>query len=447
MTIKASDRGPLGLALLGTLAAIAALVLVGRLAVFMADPTRSSFSFLPSSDWELRHSCLSAYFVAGRAVKDTPDVYDNALYSAPDDDPKLKRKPLMLGPFRVDVYEYPPTFLLLPRALLLVTQDFVRYRMLWFVLTSAVVLLGMVLTARALGPPFSGRALFLAPLVWASLPMLSTLQKGNVQLAVIALSMLAMLCFARRRDAAGGLLLAYAIASKIYPGMLVIYLVTQRKWRAVAWTAGCGVALVAFSLLDIGWAPYAAFLHNLGGILGGEAFPAFRNTAAMAINISIPGIVHKLKLFGVPGMGFPAAKLLGWIYTVVVVWLTVRLARRGLPASREPLAWLAVITLATLRAPFLPQGYGVFPAMWLLTLIAATYPPSARTISLTLLVWAGLNVIWPTDWPMDPRALALLSAIPQCLNIALALWMLRERPSEKLVLKMPLEPTASPAAP
>jgi hypothetical protein len=447
MTTKASTRAPLGLAILGTLAAVAALILFGRLAVFMADPTRTSFSFLPSSQWEVRHSCLTAYFVAAKAVDETADIYDNALYSAPDDDPKLPRKPLMMGPFRVDVYEYPPSFLFLPRALLFVTHDFVRYRLLWFFVMTGMVLFAMVLIARALGVPAGRRALLLMPLVWASLPMLSTVQKGNIQPVTIALSMLAMLLFARRRNAAGGLLLAYAVASKLYPGLLVAYLIAARRWRAVAWTAVFGVALFAGSLLDIGWAPYAAFLHHLPGILSGEAFPAFRNPMATALNLSVPGLVLKLKLFGVPGMGFPAARLVGWIYTVLALWPTVLLGRRDLPASREPLAWLAVLILATLRSPFLPQSYGVFPALWLLTLIAATHAPSARTLSLTVLVWAGLNAFLPNDSGVDPRWLALLITIPQLLTVALALWVLRERPSADPILKMPLGLRASPAAP
>jgi hypothetical protein len=277
--------------------------------------------------------------------------------------------------------------------------------------------------------------------------MLSTVQKGNIQPVTIALSMLAMLLFARRRNAAGGLLLAYAVASKLYPGLLVAYLIAARRWRAVAWTAVFGVALFAGSLLDIGWAPYAAFLHHLPGILSGEAFPAFRNPMATALNLSIPGLVFKLKLFGVPGMGFPAARLVGWIYTVIALWPTVLLARRDLPPSREPLAWLAVLILATLRSPFLPQSYGVFPALWLLTLIAATHAPSARTLSLTVLVWAGLNAFLPNDSGVDPRWLALLITVPQLLTVGLALWVLRERPRQQPVFKISLEPIASPAAP
>ena len=49
-------------------------------------------------------------------------------------------------------------------------------------MSAAVLLAAMLAVARALGPVAGTRALLLAPLVWAGLPTLNTLQKGNVQL-------------------------------------------------------------------------------------------------------------------------------------------------------------------------------------------------------------------------------------------------------------------------
>ena len=163
---------------------------------------------------------------------------------------------------------------------------------------------------------------------------------GNVQLAIIAVSMIAMLLFERERYAAGGVLLAYAVVSKLYPGLLVGYLMLRRDWRAVGWTAAFAVAFVVVSVADFGVGPYVAFATHMPKLLSGEAFPAFRNPAAIAINESIPGLVFKLKLFGVPYMGFAASRALGWIYTVVALALTARLALQPVAAAREPLAWL-----------------------------------------------------------------------------------------------------------
>ena len=443
----ASSRGLAWLSGLGTLAA---LVLLTRLLVFMLNPAQVGASLVPSSAWELRHSCLTAYYVAAQAVERTPRIYDDALYDAPHSSATGVRTPRMMGPFRVDVFEYPPPFLLLPRAVGVLVPDFLRQRLLWFALETGLVLGALLAVARALGPAAGTRALLMSPLVWAAYPTLSVLQKGNVQGAVIAASMLAMLLFERRRWAAGGAVLAFVTLSKLFPGMLLVYLLARRQWRALAWTAGMGAVWLALSLADIGWAPYGAFFERLPQILGGEAFPAFRNPAAMAINFSVPGLVFKLKLFGVPGMGFAASKALGWVYTLVVAGAVWGASRRALAAGERPLLWLTILLLATLRSPFLPQAYAAFTSLWLLTLLAATAMPHAKTLAALGLTWLGLNVFWPLDWTLDPRALALLSGVPQLLTFALAVLalarVLRRGHLESRASRAALEAGARPAA-
>lgn len=417
-----------GLKILSGLATAAALVQLFRLAVFTVAPSEIGYSAFPSSQWELRHSCLTAYFVAAEAAGAGENFYDPALYNAPDDDPTAKRKPRRIGLFNVDVFEYPPPFLTMPRLLQRVAPEFLRFRMLWFGINCGVILLALLMVARRLGPAAGTRALLLSPLIWVALPTLSTLQKGNVQAMVIAASMIAMVLFERRRlatDAAGGALLAFATVSKLYPGMLIVYLLVRRDWRAVGWTAALGAVFCGWTLLDLGWTPYAHFLDHLPGLLSGEAFPAFRNPSAMAINFSVPGLVFKLKIFGVAGMGFGAAKIVGWIYTLIALAATVFAARRSRETGEAPQVWLAILILATLRSPFLPQAYAAFPVLWLLTLLAAPHAATVRTLSWTLLAWAGLNIFWPLDWPLDPRWLALASGVPQALTIVLAVMALR----------------------
>jgi alpha-1,2-mannosyltransferase len=427
--IVAIDKGACSppLNVVSGLATVVALVQLARLTVFMVAPAQVAYSTVPSSAWEVRHSCLTAYFVAGEAVGQGHDIYDDALYTAPEDTGAGQRKARMLGPFGIDVYEYPPPFLLVPRACRLLTTDFMRMRTFWFGLSGGIVLLAMLVVARGLGPAIGTRALLLLPLFWAAPATMNTLQKGNIQPVVIALAMLAMLLFERRRWAAGGALLAYAIVAKLYPGMLGVYLLARRQWRAAAWTAAMGLVMVVLTLVDVGLPPFAAFMHHLPGLLSGEAFPAFRNPGAKAINISVPGLVFKAGLFGVPGMGFGASKIVGWLFTIVIVWATVRAARRAPNDHEKPLVWMAILILATLRSPFLPQTYGVLPALWILTLLAATYAPTTKTLSLVLLASLALNVHWPLDWAMDPRLRAILNGLPQTATIALVVLGLRRR--------------------
>jgi hypothetical protein len=416
-----------GLKVLSALANVAALVVLVRLAVFTVAPAQVSYSAVPSSEWETRHSCLSAYAVAAEAAAGHANVYDEALYSMPEDDPTKIRKARTIGSFKVDVFEYPPPFLLLPRALRLLAPEFLDLRMLWFALNGGLLLSAVLVVAGFAGPSVGTRALLLSPLVWAALPTASALQKGNVQVMIIAASMVAMVLFERRRFAIGGLILGFATISKLFPGLLVVFLLARRQWRAAVWTGAMSIGLAVLALIDLGWTPFAAFLDHFPGLVGGEAFPAFRNPAAMAINFSVPGLAFKLKLFGVPGMGFVAAKIFGWIYTLAAVVAVLLAARRSESTPEKPLVWLAILILATLRSPFLPQAYAALPPLWLLTLLAATYHPSARTLWWTLAGWATLNIYWPLDWSIDPRMLALANLLPQAFTVVLVVLALRRR--------------------
>jgi hypothetical protein len=416
------------LKIISALATILALILLARLCVFIVNPAAVGYAIGPSRGpgLTINHSCLSAYYVAARSVTTVPNVYAYELYAFPAESPTALRKPRPIGSFNIDAYEYPPPFLLLPRTLAILVPDFLRFRMIWFALNGAVLVIGLVVVARMLGPVTGTRALLLAPLVLASDLTVGTLQIGNLQAIVFSIAMIAMVLLAQRRYAAGGALLAFVTVSKLFPGLLLLYLLVRREWRALAWTCGVMAALVAISLLDTGWAPYNAFLDHLPRLLGGEAFPAFRNPGAVAKNYSVPGMALKLRLFGITSASFGAMKIVGWIYTMVVVALTIIVARRTLNREEEPLAWLTILILASLRSPFLP-AYAVIPVLWLLTLLAATVAPTVRILSSGLLAWVLLNIAIPQQGP-DPRLISMVILLPQIVIVILIVLALRNRP-------------------
>src|SRR5262245_21062988 len=140
------------LTVVSAVAAVWAVIALARLAVFTIDPTQAAYSTRPWSDWEVRHCCLTAYHVSADAGASGHGIYDNALFTHPDDDGRGKRKPLKLGRFDIDVYEYPPPFLLLPRAAHLLTPEFLDLRMLWLALNGGLVLAALLLLASQMGP-------------------------------------------------------------------------------------------------------------------------------------------------------------------------------------------------------------------------------------------------------------------------------------------------------
>jgi hypothetical protein len=424
------DQGAVSrtLKIVSGLATIVALLQLAIICVFMINPARVGYAVGPMRGPGLivAHSCLSAYFVAAQAAPTGHDIYSDDLYSLPSENPAAARNPKRIDSFNIDVYEYPPPFLLLPRALMVLVPDFLHFRMVWFALNGTVLLLGLLAVVQVIGPVAGTRALLLSPLVFASDITINTLQIGNLEAMIFAIAMLGMVCLANGHYRSGGLLLAYATLSKLFPGMLIVYLLVRRQWRALAWTAGFFAALMLVSLLDTGWAPYHAFVHQLPKLLGGEAFPAFRNPATIAKNYSVPGMVFKLRLFGLPGASFTAMRIVGWIYTLIALAATFALARRTLNRDKQPLIWLAILILASLRSPFLPQ-YAVIAALWLLTLLAATVAPTVKRLSVVILAWMMLNIFIPQLHP-DPRVISIVALIPEAAMIILVVLVFRNWP-------------------
>jgi hypothetical protein len=413
------------------------------LTVFIIDPHVASWNPHVWAPMQSRHSCMSSYWVACRAIEDGRDVFDDTLYSEPQRDPKAPRTPRALGPFAIDVYEYPPTFLTLPWAMRQVAPDFYGFRRLWFALTLTVVVAGIVAVAWRLDRTLGTRSVWLTPWVLAAPPIIATMQMGNVQLAVIAAAMAAMLLFERRWYISGGLLLAYVTAGKLFPGLLVLYLLLRRDWRAVGATAAWGVVLGAASLVLFGIAPWHDFLDHLPKLLSGEAFPAFRRPDAIGVNQSVPGVVFKLKLFGVPHMDFPAMRIVGWVYTLVAVAGTAWLALRAAPRGREPLVWLVILILATLRSPFLPT-YAGFPTFWLVTLVAALCAGRPAVVRLAAVVWVMHAVLFGLG-TIDPRINAVWTTVQTVATFALVTVACRLVRQPVAAVQAAVLPAAAPA--
>jgi hypothetical protein len=413
------------LSILFVLGATLSLIHLARLCVFVVNPAAVGYALGPHRGIGLtkRHLCMTAYFVAAQSAPTVPNIYDdNKLYALPTPDPAAPRKPRSIESFDIDAYEYPPPFLLLPRTLSVVAPQFLNFRMLWFGLYGSVVLIGLLTVTRMFDPVIGTRALLLSPLVLGAEITIGTLQIGNIQAAVVALAMIAMVLFAQRRYAAGGILLAFVTVSKLFPGMLIVYLAARREWRAVAWTVGGCAALVGISLLDTGIAPYSAFLHHFPRLLSGEAFPVFRRPGGVATNLSVPGLLFKLKLFGLPNGSFELMKIVGSIYTLIVLGATLAIGMRKLARNQQPLIWLTILILASLRSPFLPP-YGLFPVLWLLILLAATVAPATRTLGLMLIAWAALNIALPVN-SADPRIISVVALLSQLVIIVLLVLVL-----------------------
>lgn len=399
---------------------VGAVAQTGRLGTFMVDESRVGSSVFPFDDFFVHHSCVSAYFAAAKLQRaGTRNLYERTLYEGPEGEPKF------LGTMATDVYLYPPPFLLLPRLGLLVSGSFRAWRPVWFGLEGGMVLFALLAVAAWIGNGLGLRAALLVPLVWVSLPTMMTLQLGNFHIAAIAVSMLAMLAFERERHALGGALLAGAVVSKIFPGILILYLLFRRRWQSAAWATGFAAAFVLLALVVLGKAPFAAFLtYHLPRLSSGAAFETlFTHPDVIACNHAFFGLVQKLSLLGVPGMSDRTASVLSWLYTVALVGVAAAGARVVDEKLPKALVWLALLQLAALRSPFSPDVYAHFALLWILTLLMASGRWTGWRMALLAVAMVLANDIVTTEPPVSMGVLLALALVHQLLFLALCVWV------------------------
>jgi alpha-1,2-mannosyltransferase len=340
---------------------------IARQSVFMHDPSYVSFAKSAGNQWWREHCCLTAYTEGARfAGSGDKNAYDERLYRG-----------RYLGSLKVDPFHYPPPFLLLPGAMRLV-GDFENVRALWFSIQAIFFAATLAGLAWWIGGTAGAFALLAAPAVLVLPHVPQTLQQGNVQITIIAMSVLAMLLLWSGRVRTGGALLAFATVGKMFPGLLLLYLALARRWRALLWTSACGVALALLTFAVYGPRVFTDFAgYELPRIMSGEAFPQTDWPRAVHVNQSVYGLTVKLRALGITALDKSTGRAVATVFGLVLVALTALVAWRvRLDPSRPEdrlrgaQVWLALVTLASLQGPFSGMNYGLVGTIWLVTLLA-----------------------------------------------------------------------------
>ena len=412
---------------------VLAAVRLWGLAWFMMDSSHAELSVLWFDPFYIRHSCFSSLYLSAKlAMEGAPNPYQSELY-----DTDLYQS--FLGRFTMDEFLYPSSFMLLPRIGLAFTKGFMTLRTAWFALEAATFGAAVVIVAKWVGGEEGKRALFLTPALALATPILLTLQIGNFQLAAIAMTMIALVSFARGRNAAGGALLGFAVF-KIFPGIVLVPLVLQKRWRAVIWTCGFSAFYTAVSVLWMGTNPLRQFLsYGLPRITKGEAWSFMELDIpiihqVVAINQGIPGLALKLHDLGVAFAMHDAVQKVSLVYSLIVLGIAVVV---GLRIGREDRLtqaqlWIALIALAALRSPFVPDTYALPPVLWLWSLVMPQYwrenvgtgfsrSQGGMKPALTcLLLYIPLSLVLPFMGPLatDGRLRLFLGFLVQLIAVA-----------------------------
>lgn len=390
--------------------AVLAVVNTARLGLFITDPSQVWASAFPVVAESAKHQCVAAYVRAGELAADgDSNLWDPSRYTL-DQRSSIDGLQVYLG----DPYEYPPTFAVLPRAAVAASDDYQLIRDLWFGIGAVGFLAAFIAAAVWMRGRAGATALLLLPALVLSFPLTFNLQFGQTHMLVVAASIAAMMQFARGRTITGGLLLAFAIGTKLFPALLLVHLAVRRQWRAIVATiaAVAGMTLLATAVLGVG--PMAAFVtEHVPRLASGEAFSF---AEANPDNVSISGIAFKLAMLGVAIEGRDVASILAWLWTAIAIVLAAHGSRvRGGEPSRayDVTLWLAIVCLATLRSPFAP-GYTSVGTLWLLAVAVDVRGWSRAFVAIAWILLQGAP-------PVGSTAANVLASLPaQVVTIAIA---------------------------
>lgn len=409
--------------------ALFAVITTARLSIFMGDSRRVDQQVLPGMAFLETHSCLTAYVQADTLSRQgVENLYDAPWWQGSHGfPPRPEGVENPYAPFLLDYYAYPPPFLLVMAPLAPLEGDFPAQRALWFGLNSLLGALGLWGVYRWIEGPKAHRILLLTPIFFASLPILATLQTGNFQMVVVVMSVCAMVAFHRNRPVIGGALLAFAILSKISPGVLGIVLLAQRRWRAAAWTAGFGLFYIGLSTLIQGVDPLKFFLtYTLPRLSSGETF-AFMDDDAFSLltNMSPFGLSFKLQLLGLDvGDPWKIGRQISRVYSLFLIILAVVAGRRLGDRHAQILIWMSLLVLGSLQSPFAP-GYVAIGLLWAMIFLTVEVRRAASGMALVI-VWLFLTV--PIQVSMTVQTVQ--SVLQTILVVGMPIWLiLRGGPS------------------
>jgi alpha-1,2-mannosyltransferase len=290
---------------------------------------------------------------------------------------------------------YPPAFavLMVPFAAAFPT-DYRLAGWLWALIGAAILVVSVWAVVRAEGLDRRFDWLPRPRVLWfvagaLVLPtVIAELSVGNVHLEVLGLLSLAWLGIRRadaRGEAVAGVAVGAAALLKVFPGVLLLWFLATRRWRAAAWFFAGSAVLAALSLPFTGpqpWLDYPRVLANMGLVL--DVHDSVSPTMWLT-----------------PVLGFDLAR---WLVTLAGVALVVWAAR-----ARAPIVSFAIaVIVAVVVAPAVFHHYLSVLVLPLLLALSAGVPIALVALSY-FLMWGGQQPALG-DWAW------VLSRVPQTLG-------------------------------
>lgn len=166
--------------------------------------------------------------------------------------------------------------------------------------------------------------------------------------------------------------------------------------------------LCALSVAVLGVTVWRDFLfYHLPHVQSGEALRFLAGSPReIAMNLAPFGVVFKLRALGLVDWSWPQARLVGSVYTGLLVVLTALAARNNKGGSAHRLTvWLAITMLASLRSPYAAPFVATTVVVLLMVLFAEVR--ARRHLAVALGAWVLFSVPTPSSDPQVEIAASL----------------------------------------
>lgn len=271
-----------------------------------------SFSLLRDLPVWVNQIDFSHYYVSALAMRQGVDPYTTDL------------KPLAVS-LGLDIAEmnhatYPPTFVLLFEPLTLLSP-LAAYG-LWFAMNIGFLATALYLLFDGL-PGDTDLRLALLGLAILYPPITYNFEYAQTQILILLLLILFMRCLDSGRQALAGFMLALAALLKVFPAILIAYLLLRRQGKAVVYT---GIGLIFGGVVTLALVGVERSLHFLQ-VLPFLTSPYFLSRAS---NVALDALVSRLFWIGSgdPGMEFTRRAAVVAVELVLLA-LTVRATLRS----------------------------------------------------------------------------------------------------------------------
>jgi alpha-1,2-mannosyltransferase len=236
-------------------------------------------------------------------------------------------------------------------------------------------------------------------------PFFHTFELGQVNVAIMALVMLDCLVVPRRYRGIG---VGIAAATKIVPGIFVLYFLLRRDWRAVAQS---GITLVATVLVSFIILPQETMSYWTN--LMGEA--ARTGDTISSVNQSIPGVVERLMHDHYP----PTVVLI--IASLCGIAFAALAARKQLAHGHDLAALVCIAIGGLLASPVSWSHHYVWaaPALIILFVEKRTVAAAVGAAIFYMAPWQNIPFGYGAELTYGPWEMFVSAAYP----LAAILWL------------------------